>query len=159
MQQRGRVVGLALDQLAVAVAVGDAVVRRAGAAVAELARRPDREHAPVLDDRHAVGELLRLVEVVGGQQDRLAERAQRAHRLPGGAARLRVEAGGGLVEEDQLGVADERQREVQPPQLPAGELAAAHVGLLLQAGQREHLLDVARVRVEARPVRAAPRAG
>ena len=75
------------------------------------------------------------------------------------SARLRVEAGGGLVEEDQLGVADERQREVQAPQLPARELAAAHVGLLLQPREREHLLDVARMRVEARPVRAAPRAG
>ena len=60
-----------LDQLAVAVAVGDAVV---GCADAELARRPDREHAAVLDDRHAVGQLLRLVEVVRRQQDRLAER-------------------------------------------------------------------------------------
>src|SRR5207245_9651833 len=71
-QRARRIAGLQLDQLAVLVAVGDAVVRRARG---ELARRSDREHAPVLDDRHAVGQLLRLVEVVRGQQDRLAERA------------------------------------------------------------------------------------
>ena len=149
VQQRGGVVGLALHQRAVGAAVGDAVVRGAHA---QLARRPDREHAALLDDRHAVGQRLRLVEVVGGQQDRLAERAQRADRLPRRPSRLGVEAGGGLVEEDQLGVAHQRQREVQAPQLPAGEPAAAHVGLLPQARQLQHLLDVARVRVEARPV-------
>ena len=82
----------------------------------------------------------------------LAQRAQRADRLPGGAPRLGVEAGGRLVEEDQLGVADQRQREVQSPQLPAGEPPAAHVGLLAQARELQHLLHLARVRVEARPV-------
>src|SRR5262245_40822164 len=61
-EQRGWVLGLALVKLATAVAPGDAVVRGADA---ELARRADREHAAVLDDRDAVGELLRLVEIVG----------------------------------------------------------------------------------------------
>src|SRR5437764_1133657 len=149
VQQTRGVFGLALDQLSRGAAVGDAVVGRPRA---ELARGPNREDAPVLDDRDAVGELLRLVEVVGGQQDRLAPLAQLAHRLPRVAPRLRVEAGRGLVEEDQLGIADERQREVEPPQLPARELAAAHVGLTREAGEREHLLDVARTGVEARPV-------
>src|SRR3712207_5022477 len=75
------------------------------------------EDAPVLDDRDAVGERLRLVEVVRGEEDGLAQPRQRAHGVPRGAARRRVEPGRGLVEEDQLGVSDERQREVQPPQL------------------------------------------
>ena len=48
-----------------------------------------------------------------------------ADRLPRGAPCGRIEAGRRLVEEDQLGVADERQREVQPPQLPAGERSRA----------------------------------
>src|SRR5436853_363859 len=84
---------------------------------AALGWRPDREDPPVLDDRDAVGELLRLVEVVRRQQDRLAEIAQVADRLPRAAPGLRIKAGRRLVEEDQLGVADEREREVQPPQL------------------------------------------
>ena len=150
MQQRGRVVGLAFHRLAVGAAVGDAVLR---CAHTELARRPDREDPPVLDDRHAVRERLGLVEVVRGQHDRLAELAQRADRLPGRAASLGVEAGRGLVEEDQLRVADEREREVQAAQLAPRELAAAHVGAILEAREREHLLDVARRGIEPGPVR------
>src|SRR5438094_8163579 len=57
VQQRRRVVGHALDQLAARVAVADSVVSAAGA---QLAGRPDRERAPILDDRDAVGERLRL---------------------------------------------------------------------------------------------------
>jgi hypothetical protein len=82
---------------------------------AELARRALGEDAAVLDDRHAIGERGRLVQVVGGEQHRLAERAQRADHLPGVAAGRRVKAGCGLVEEHQLGVPHQRQGEVQPP--------------------------------------------
>src|SRR5580704_12871256 len=158
VQQRRRVLRLELDELAAGVAVGDLVAQPARATVplarthAQLPRWPDREHPPVLDDRYAIGERLRLLEVVRRQQDRLAQRPQRAHRLPGRASRLRVKAGRGLVEKDQLRVTDERQREVQSPQLSAGQPAAALVGLLLQPGERKHLLDIARVGVEARPV-------
>ena len=45
-------------------------------------------------------------------------------------------------------VADEGQGEVEPALLAAGERAHVGVGLLLQAGDRDDLLDVARVRVE-----------
>src|SRR5271165_3634143 len=149
VQQRGRIVGLALDQLAARGAVGHAVVRRPDA---ELARRPDRQDAPVLHDRDTIGQRLGLVEVVGREDDRLAEIAQRADRPPRRPPRLGVEAGGGLVEEDQVGVADEREPEVEPPQLTARELAAAHVGLVLEPGQGEHLLDRTGMGVEAGPV-------
>ena len=106
------------------IAPADAVARRRGA---ELGGRALGEDAAVLDDRDAVAERLRLVEVVRRQQDRLAELLQAADRLPGGAPRGRVEAGRRLVEEDQLRVADERQREVQAPQLAAGQRARAGV--------------------------------
>ena len=42
-----------------------------------------------------------------------SERSERI-MLPGGAARGRVEAGRRLVEEDELGIADERDAEVEP---------------------------------------------
>jgi hypothetical protein len=89
---------------------------------------------------------------VGGEQHGLAERAQRAHDLPRGAPRSGVEPGGRLVEEDQLGVADERQREVQPPPLAARERARAPVGRLLEPRERERVLDPSRRRVQAREV-------
>src|SRR4051794_37809410 len=144
VQRARRVVGDQLDDLAGRVAVADPHAPRG--VDAELARRALGEDAPALDDRHAVGERLRLVEVVRREHDGLAELAQRADRLPGGAARGRVEAGGRLVEEDQLRVADQRQAEVQPPQLAAGQLARHRVLLALQADEREHLGRVARVR-------------
>ena len=110
-----------LDGLAVAH-VGDAVAR--AAADAELLGRALGEDPAALDDRDAVGELLRLVEVVRGQQHGLAEVLERADRLPRGATRGRVEAGRRLVEEDQLGVADQREREVEAAALAAGERGA-----------------------------------
>ena len=51
----------------------DAVARRRRA---ELAGGPSARIAPVLDDRDAVAQRLRLVEVVRGEQDRLAELLQ-----------------------------------------------------------------------------------
>src|SRR5689334_22929066 len=53
-QQPCGIVRLELDQLAVLIAVGDAIDGRPGA---ELPGRADREDAPVLHDRDAVGEL------------------------------------------------------------------------------------------------------
>jgi hypothetical protein len=51
---------------------------------------------------------------VGGEQDGLAELAQVADDVPA-APRLDVEPGGGLVEEYQVGIAGQGQREVEPP--------------------------------------------
>ena len=83
VQQLGRVVGLELHAAAVGQ-VGDAVARAAGA---ELGGRALGHDPAVLDDRHAVGQRLGLLEVVGGEQHRLAELAcSRAHHVPGGRA-------------------------------------------------------------------------
>src|SRR4051812_34136811 len=150
VQKRGRVLGLARDDLAVLVAPGDAVARRAGA---ERGGRALGDEAPLLDDRDAVAQRLRLVEVVGRQQDGLAEVLERAHDVPRRAPGRRVEPGRRLVEEDQLGVADEGEREVQAPQLAAAERARVRAGLLGEAGELDDLVDVARIGVEAGPVR------
>ena len=64
------------------------------------------DHA-VAQHRDAIRELLGLVEVVRRQENRRAERAQRADHVPGGTARSRIEAGRRLVEEDEIGIADE----------------------------------------------------
>ena len=120
VQQGGRVVGLARLERAVLVAPRHAVARRAGP---ERGGRPLGDEPPLLDDRDAVAERLRLVEVVRREEDRLAEVLQRADDVPRRAPRRRVEAGRRLVEEDQLGVADEREREVQAAQLAAAQRA------------------------------------
>ena len=117
-----------------------------------------RTIAPVAHHRDAVGELLRLVEVVRRQQHRLAERAQRADHLPRRAPRGRVEARRRLVEEDEIGVADERDAEVEPALLAAGERLHARVALLVEPDELDHLVDVARLLVVAGEDRGASRA-
>src|SRR3954470_6957613 len=117
VQQRRGVVGLALLQLARLLAPRHAVARRAGRA--ELARRPDGQDPPVLDDRHPVGERLGLVEVVRGQQHGLAELGELADDVPGGAPGRGIESGRRLVEKHELGVTDQREPEVQPSGLAA----------------------------------------
>src|SRR6266545_3266423 len=73
------------------------------------------------DDRDPVGEVLGLVHVVGGEQDGLAEVPEAVDQLPGVAAGRRVEAGGRLVQEQQVGVADDAEGEVEAAQLATRE--------------------------------------
>src|SRR5437764_339795 len=127
VQKLRRIVGLPLHQAPVAVAVGNSI--RSRGARAELLRCPLHENPPVLDDRHPVGQRLRLVEVVGREQHGLAELLERADRLPGVAPGRRVETSRGLVEEDQLGIADQRERQVEAAQLAARQ--GPRHGLLL----------------------------
>ena len=83
------------------------------------------------------------------QQDRLAEPGEVLDDLPGLAARAGIEARGWLVEEEQVGIARQPDREVEPTALPAGQLADAHAGLFPQVDQAEELVERPRVRVVA----------
>ena len=65
----------------------------------------------------------------------LPSAAQAVDDVPGRAPRGRVEAGRGLVQEDQIGIADERETEVEPPPLPARERGRDRVGRRRQADQ------------------------
>ena len=67
--------------------------------VLELGGRAEGQHLAVVDDGEAVAELVGLFHVVGGEQDGLAVAVQLAEDLPQGDAALGIEAGGGLVEE------------------------------------------------------------
>ena len=62
----------------------------------------DQDELALVDHADAVGHLLGLLDVVRGQDDGDAALAQRAHHLPHVAAQLDVDAGGGLVEEQDL---------------------------------------------------------
>src|SRR5438067_10039617 len=96
---------------------------------------------PLAEDGDAVCELLDLVQIVRRQEDRLAERAQGADRLPGPPPGAGIEAGRRLVQEDQLGIADEREAEIEPAPLAAGEPARAGVALLFEPDQPDHFVD------------------
>ena len=117
----------------------------AGLGAAELVDAPDVDQSSAQDDARAVAELGRLVEVVRGEQDRRALGLQAADELPELAAGLGVEPGGGLVEEEQLGAADDAEGHVDPSPLAARELRHPGPRLRLEADRRDHLVDVARV--------------
>ena len=73
----------------------------------------------VIHDGHPVAQPLGFFHVVGGEQDGAAgglEALDQAPELPPG---LGVEPGGGLVEEEELGVADQGAGECQPLLLAA----------------------------------------
>ena len=96
-------------------------------------------------DQHPVGQLLGLVEVMGGEQDRGAlQVGESVHQLVELAAGLGVEAGRRLVEEQQLRAADDADRDVEPAALPAGERGDLAVGEFCQPDRVEQLLDVVR---------------
>src|SRR5262249_1186619 len=83
-----------------------------------------------------------LVHVVGGQEHGAAARAEVDHQIPEVAPRLRIEARGGLIEEEQLGIADERAGHREPLLLPAGELPVAGALLVLERDLPEQIVEV-----------------
>ena len=86
---------------------------------------------------------------MGRQEDGLAELAQAGDHVPGLAPGRGVEAGRRLVEEEQLGIADQRQADVEPALLATGEARGARLGLLGEADELDRLVDGARPAVVA----------
>jgi hypothetical protein len=107
------------------------------------------------DHRDPVGQSFCLLHVMGCEEHGLAEVPQAADHLPGGAARGWIEARRRLIEEDQLGIADRRQRHVEASPLAPGQRGRALVGLLSKVDQRQRLIDVARGPVVASVQRQA----
>ena len=107
----------------------------AGDARLQLLRRGVGDHDATVNDHDALGERVGLFQVMGGQHNRLASAGSRAHAGQEGAPRLDVHAHGGLIEEEHLGVAADRQREVEPLTLPARKPHDALVRDLLKPRQ------------------------
>ena len=84
----------------------------------------------MVHDREPVAQDLGLLHVVGREQHgpTLVLRPRTMSHSERRAGR--IETGGRLVEEDELGVVDERQRHGQPLPLPARELLAPGVAAL-----------------------------
>ena len=86
----------------------------------QLLRRCPRRPFRRVEHGDPVGELVGLLQVLGGEEDGDAAGDQLADDLPHGPAAARVEAGGRLVEEDDPRVADQRHRQVEPAPHAAG---------------------------------------
>jgi len=93
----------------------------------------------VRDHGDPVGEGLCLVHVVRGQDDGGAERPQGGDDVPELVAGRGVEPGGRLVEEQQLGIADQPDPDVEASLLATGEGPGPSPALVLQPDQGEDL--------------------
>ena len=87
-----------------------------------------------MDDGDPVADLLRLGEIVGGEQDRVSLLLHAGDLAAQVAAGLRIEARRRLIEEHQLRCVDEGQRQREPLALTARERVERGIRLL---GQRE----------------------
>ncbi len=99
----------------------------------EILRRVDVDDASMLEDGDTIAQAFGFFHQVRGQENRFAALADPAHQIPDRAARLRVEAGGQFVEEDYLGIVNQRQRNEESLLLAAREIHEPGIPLVDQA--------------------------
>ena len=91
----------------------------------------------VVQHQEARAQALSLVHKVGGQQNRFALLQQQLQALPHQVAGLWVQAGGGFVQQQQLGVIHQSARQAQAPLHATRELARLGFGLAGEGGKFE----------------------
>ncbi len=134
--------------------IGDVEARRRaeadlvpGAGRHELGGRAHADDLAVVDDDDAVGQLLGLVEVVGGDEYADTVVAELADHLTDELAAGHVDPRGRLVEEGDLGAAHQRQGQGEALGLAAREAAHRGGGPLDQADPLEQVVGVLGARV------------
>jgi hypothetical protein len=108
--------------------------------VLELTARALRDHATVVDHRDLVGELICLLEVLGGEQQRRAAADELAYDRPDLIAAARIQAGRGLVQEQHTRAGKQARCEVETSPHPAGVRARRTVGRVSQVKALEQLV-------------------
>src|SRR5439155_17707836 len=96
-----------------------------------------------------VAERLGLLHVLGRQEHRRTAVAELLDEGPERPTGRRIEAGRRLVEEHDLGIVDERERDREALPLTAGELARLRVAPLAKVQERDELLGRQRSAIEA----------
>jgi len=124
--------------------------------VLQLFRCALDHHAAAADDREPVGQLVRLLEVVRGEQNgqRLAV-CEEAQLLPHGGSRLRIQPGRGLVQKQHLRPVHEPQRHVESALHPARIPSDDAVGRVRDPDQVEQLSDPGAQLAPAHPLDVA----
>jgi len=131
------------------VVQGDLVaVQLGGDPGGEPFRGVDRHHPAGVQHRHPVAEPADLLHVVADQHDRDATGPDLLDQPPGVAPGVGVEAGAELVQDGDLGVADQGERDREALALAPGELVEAGVALAGQAELLQQPVGVGRVAVE-----------
>ena len=98
----------------------------------ELVPRARGDHPAVVDHRDPLGELVGLLQVLGGQKQRGALALEVSNRIPDLVAAARVEPGGRLVEEEDPGLRQQARAQVEPPSHPPGVGPGRAVGCICQ---------------------------
>lgn len=104
-------------------------------------RRTATDNPASMHDRQPVGQLLRFLQVVGGQQHGRSPVQQFAHEVPRATSALGIEPCGRFVEEEHFRSAENRQREVEPASFATGELADGDARAMCEVDELESLLD------------------
>lgn len=106
----------------------------------QVERRPHALHPPLNHHAYSIGKHVCLLHRVRGQDDRFAH-FQLLNQLPHLLPHFRVQASGGLIEQDDFGVSDGCDGETESAFHAAAE--AAHPVLLLgqQAHKLQHFID------------------
>ena len=110
----------------------------------ELARRPLGDDLRLVHDDEPVAQLLRLVHVVGRQDERHAALLEPVQPLPEQVPGLRVEPGRRLVEEQDRRLVDERACDRQAPLHPARQRLDLVVRTFGELRELEELVGPAR---------------
>ena len=105
---------------------------------------PHGDDPTLVHDHQPVAQLLGLVHVVGGQHQGHALGLQLVEPLPEEVAGLRVEAGGGLVQQHQLGSIDQRSGDGEPALHAARQRVDLVVATLGELRELEQLLGPGR---------------
>ena len=101
----------------------------------QLARAAFGNLAAMVDDDQGVAQALRLIHEMRGEEQRLAGRLELLQAFPDQMAGLRVEAGGRLVEKNDVGIVDQGPGQGQATLHTAGQRRNPGVGLAAQAGK------------------------
>ena len=96
----------------------------------------------VVHEHDALREVLRLFQVVGGENNGFAGFGEFVHAFPEGAAGGNVHAGGGLIQDEDIRVVHGGDSEPDTLLLPAGAFADFAVCQLGQVCIGEHLVHV-----------------
>ena len=108
-----------------------------------------QQQAALGDDADAVGHLLGLFQIMGGQDDRHALAAQIAHDLPHLAAQGHVDAGGRFVQKQHLGLVRQRLGDQHAALHAARQLTRGGVALVPQRQRPQDAFDIGLVRGHA----------
>ena len=114
----------------------------------QFPRRSDGDDFAGIDDGYAIAEAFGFLDVVSGQQDGALFAAQFVDEGVDFEAHLRIEAGGGLVEEEQRWVVDEAEGDGEALLLSAGERGIESFALVPELQAFEEVVGFEHAAVE-----------